>query len=515
MTAAQNANAQRVIGPEAAQQWKWYASNPLAGLSPTALVAALNNRDAGWLRDFALLYLKLEETDLLLAGLCAKRRSAAARLPWEITINEGFEDDRDAQRQADALNYLYSNLTHRDALDLDHEGGVGSLIEACMYSVFLGYDVHEIIWQPHGADLTLEATHAHLALFEQTTGRLKYAGPAGGIGTTPLDRGDWLKVKGQGIGVALAIAAMYKNLTWKDWLAFNEMCSQYAIHGKTSATHKSEQWNDFADALAAYGSDFAFLTGPEGAVEFPSANVNGNQSFAPLHEALERTQARIVMGSDLSTLSRREGTGASLQGDDKHMLLEDDARKMSEALNAGIDKPALEYLFGPGTQALVSFRLIPPMQQNDQLEMEKDKHLRDMGVVVSAAALADKWGVQQADLAIVAKQTKRAADAQATSNTEPVSNAAPSPALSSEARAAVRDDLEAVIGALLHALEGKDDAELYTRLASLDRDALTTAALKGTALEQVIIGALGDAFTGQLDIADITDTTITDRILNA
>lgn len=423
MTTPPDSRAQRIIGPEAAQQWKWYLSNPLAGLSPTALVAALNNRDAGWLRDFALLYLKLEETDLLLSGLCAKRRSAAARLPWEITINEGFEDDPEAARQQEALNFLYTNLQHRDALDLDHEGGIGSLIEHMMLSVFLGYDVHELIWQPQGADLTVEAVHAHLALFEQTTGRLKYAGPMATLGTVPLNRGEWLKARGQGIGVALAIAAMYKNLTWKDWLAFNEMCSQHAIHGKTSASFKSEQWDDFADALASYGSDFAFLTGPTDAVEFPSANVNGNQSFAPLHEALERTQARIVMGSDLSTLSRREGTGASLQGDDKHMLLEDDARRMSEALNAGIDRIALEYLFGTGTQPLAAFRLIPPMQQDDKLEMEKDRHLRDMGVVVTTASLADKWGVDEEQLAKGTTTATKPTTPTPASNTEALSNA--------------------------------------------------------------------------------------------
>ena len=48
----------------------------------------------------------------------------------------------------------------------------------------------------------------------------------------------------------------------------------------------------------------------------------------------------------------------------------------------------------------------------------------------------------------------------------------------------------------------------------MDQEALTTAALKGTALEQVIIGALGDAFTQSLDIPGITDAVITERITN-
>lgn len=97
---------------------------------------------------------------------------------------------------------------------------------------------------------------------------------------------------------------------------------------------------------------------------------------------------------------------------------------------------------------------------------------------------------------------------------EPISNAV-TPAMQSEARAAMRDDLEAVIAALMHALEAKDDAELYTRLASLDRDALTAAVMQGTALSEALIGALGSAFTDQLNIEAIADDTITQRILTA
>lgn len=93
-------------------------------------------------------------------------------------------------------------------------------------------------------------------------------------------------------------------------------------------------------------------------------------------------------------------------------------------------------------------------------------------------------------------------------------NERPEPELRSEAHAAVMEDISAVIDALTHALDAETDSDLIDRLKAMDQEALTTAALKGTALEQVIIGALGDAFTQSLDIPGITDAVITERITN-
>lgn len=383
----------RYTTDKTALEWKWARFNPIAAIDPQRLVQALDSFDQGWLRDFALIYHKQEETDALLAAACPKRRGAAARLPWEIAISEGFQDDPEAKLQQEFLNAIYSNLVHRDAIDLDYEEGIGGLVDAVLMAQWLKKDVHELVWTARGADLSLEAWHVHLALFENTSGRLRYTPQLGTLGTVELRKGEWMVASGYGIGQSLSIASMFKSLGLKDWIAYNELVTQFGLHGKTSAAKDSAEWTAFKNALEDFGPDWAVITGMDASTEVVLVAKTPDVTFGLLHEKMEAAQARIIMGSDLSTLSRENGTGASLQAADQNMILENDARRVSETFHRWLDVPALEMRFGRGVTPLCSFRLIPPVQTDDKLEMEKDKHLKEMGLVQSIASLADKWGV--------------------------------------------------------------------------------------------------------------------------
>jgi hypothetical protein len=109
---------------------------------------------------------------------------------------------------------------------------------------------------------------------------------------------------------------------------------------------------------------------------------------------MDRALAAIWRGADLSTLSANsgQGQGASLQGDESALLLEDDAQIVTEALNAQVDIWVLRYLFGPRVVPRAYFKLLPPRRQNVEQDLRVDEFLVRTGAPLSIADACERYG---------------------------------------------------------------------------------------------------------------------------
>jgi DNA topoisomerase-1 len=121
------------------------------------------------------------------------------------------------------------------------------------------------------------------------------------------------------------------------------------------------------------------------------AGMSGDGPFAPMVERMDREITSIIMGADLATMSRADGAGASLQGDETDDLIDGDCEWVSEVFQRRLDARVLEWHFGVGVEPLAFFKLSPPSNVDIEREMKVDDHVTKFGVKLSVADLAERY----------------------------------------------------------------------------------------------------------------------------
>jgi hypothetical protein len=107
---------------------------------------------------------------------------------------------------------------------------------------------------------------------------------------------------------------------------------------------------------------------------------------------MDRAISALWRGSDLATLSRESGAGASLQADETAILEEDDAGMISEALNTQVDRFVIKYLFGDvPVKAYIKF--IPNVKRNVADELNLYRELYKMGVPISVNDIRERFNL--------------------------------------------------------------------------------------------------------------------------
>jgi len=180
-------------------------------------------------------------------------------------------------------------------------------------------------------------------------------------------------------------------------VAFCEKFGIPYIHGKTTASYNSIEWQQMLSAMQTLGSDGSMLTNEGAKLEFISPPATSNNPQEALVDRFDRTLARLWRGADLSTMSRSgSGTGALPQIQNEDELAEADAIKVSEACNFYIDRYVGMYLFG--TQKLKAyFRVIPPLSIDTAKEIAVDQFLVSMGAKLGLNDAMERYGRRQVD----------------------------------------------------------------------------------------------------------------------
>jgi phage gp29-like protein len=360
----------------------------------------------GELGGAARLWDRIERRDDRVRTVAQKRKLRAAGLAWRIAC-DGSE--RGARHQC-ALEYLYDNLTASRADRRDMSGGVSAFAAAILNAIGHGYAVHELLWRPgrdaRGEDaLSVEALFCPLWYFVVREGRmLLLDSPAPGDTVTlsatasPLEPGGWLVSVSPDAPLheATSLCHVIKRAALFDWARYVEKFGIPWVHGKTSASPDSKEWNDFADAVGAMNNECAIVTDIEGVVTVENVGVSGSAPQPELVDRMDRAIVSLWLGGDLATMSQGGGTGANPQSEDADALLTADARFLTEQC-ARLSAMCLGYLFGQGEKPAAWLEFALPRAASDSARLAVYQAAADRGVPVGVAAFREEFGLRAPD----------------------------------------------------------------------------------------------------------------------
>ena len=365
----------------------------IRGLSPERLAWQLDQFALGYLRDCALLWSQIKARCDVTKAVAEKRELDAALLDWEILP---LDDSPEAATHKAALEAFYNGAVATHALDLNHRGGVSTLIKQMMAAVGDKYALHEIVWQPAGPDLTAEFRYCPLQFFENTSGALRFLATEHSYPGIELEDGGWMVTVGPGLMEATSIAYLFKTLPLRAWIIFCDKFGLPGLHGETTAAYGSEEWNRFRDALASFGQDWALLTSAGGKITPIEVNASGAAPHKDLVDRMDRAISRLWRGADLGTMSQDgSAVGSNPQASETDILAAADAVMISETLNHYVDRKVIEYRFGTTPKAY--FKLQAKQAINRELELKIDEALIKWGVPRGQADLLARYGRPEAD----------------------------------------------------------------------------------------------------------------------
>jgi len=384
-----------ILSADSAQRWKQQRFNPLRTITPALMGHYIDQFDAGYLRSFSLTAEQISERDDTAAIVIPKRRKQVSNRPWDILIGEDVpdEDQAEAAKHQATLKSFFSTLQTRSSVQKNESGGLRLALRQSMNAVFLRYATHEIEWQPSPNGLRAILHHVPLHFMDDTQGTLRFAGVEGTTPGKELDPQNWLVAVHDGcLMKAISICYIFKRLSLADWLNFSELFGIPARHLETQATRGSAEWDQAVTALASFANDWGIVTSVGEKLNLVQAGMSGDGPFAPMVDRCDRAMARLACGSDLSTLSREDGAGASLQGNDNDELISDDCQWLSELYQEQLSRRVIEWTYGEGTEPLAFFQIAPPQNQDTKLEMEVDKHVKTFGVNLATDDIAERYG---------------------------------------------------------------------------------------------------------------------------
>lgn len=350
---------------------------------------------AGELRQAALVWDAIERRDDVLQGLVAKRKKSIARLDWEVVC---LEDSELAHAHQDCLIEAYQGLEADNGCDLNVKGGLRLLLQQMMDAVGKRYAVHQLELQPRlrGAQRTVQVktTFVPLWYFENTTGQLGYLGDRALGEGDPLAPEEWMVTTGEGLMESSSIAYLFKHLPLRDWLVYCERNGMPGVKGVTDFAPGSPEWEEAKAAVADFGAEFHALMSRGTDIEAIDISTSGELPYPRLIERMDRALIALWRGSDLGTLSSKQGMGSSLQSQESALIEETDAAQITETLNRQLDRWILRKAFNTDYPK-AHFRLKPRDHAARQADLNLYQALLQMGLPLSRSAILKRFGLTQ------------------------------------------------------------------------------------------------------------------------
>jgi hypothetical protein len=185
-------------------------------------------------------------------------------------------------------------------------------------------------------------------------------------------------------------------LALSDWSDYSGNYGKPGIIASTTSARGSTQFSRMEDALSDFlETKMIVLNSAENVkvVDLASAHP----SFQALVDRMDRLISALWRGSDLSTLSRSDGYGASVQLGETQILEEDDAELITETLQKYIDRKVIEFTFGRDVPVLAGVTIQQTPKRGTQQDMLVDRFLVDAGMPLSVRDAAKRYGRAIAD----------------------------------------------------------------------------------------------------------------------
>ena len=368
--------------------------NALWGANPDTLVTAVTAYHAGNIAQLAKIVDAYERQDDVAATGRMKRDASVARCEHTVLIEEGHEDDPRAQLHRETLQRFWATIRCTSAFNRAERGGIRLLKKQMMSARTHGWSAHNILWHTEGGTLRAEFIQIPMWHFENLTGELRFREHVTDWYGVPLWDGGWLVNSATPIGPAVALACCAKRMSLQDWMLFSERAATPGLLGKTAAAPGTEAWNNLCEMLRRWSR--AWTGAVDKDTEITPVNLNtGTPPMPQLVERMDRAIAALYRGADLSTISKGEGLGASLQGEESDMLESDQCAEISEALHEQVDRLVIRYMCGDDEP--LAYIWIEPVSKPDVDSNTKiDDHLAKFGIRLSKRDMLQRYGRAEA-----------------------------------------------------------------------------------------------------------------------
>ena len=399
-------NTQSIVTWDIVERVRRMRFNPYRQLTATYLGEALDMFMWGYQRQAQMLWQEMIARDDTIPGLVQKREKDCSRLPWQVVISENLQqgEEKLAEEQADILRDFWRNAHTVNAYDRNERGGMSRLIRQMMRAVSTRFSVHHIVWQPKGDRLHASFEWVPAYHFENRTGILRFLPDTVGMNGMAMEPHDWMVTVGDGLMISGSIGVYLKREAAQDWASFNEKFGTPGQLWKTSESENSEQGQAMKTAAETFGNDWAGIIyncppdqKPLELIEASSATI------LPFQEMMERIDKKLGIlwrGGNLSTSSSKVGneTGASLQDEEKALLLDDDAETMRETM-CEVEKTVLMWHYGPDVPVLAGIKLEAPNEKRLRSKLQALQVLVPLGLEVAKSEVRSDFGFATPDKA--------------------------------------------------------------------------------------------------------------------
>ncbi len=361
--------------------------NPLRNVSPSYIISVHEEFNAGRLRNAAKLWDAIERTDDVCQVSASKRKKAVSRHGYEIIKDD---DSPEAEQHAESLRFFYDQLVATRCDDRNVRGGLPLLVRNMMDAEGKRYAAHEIVWIPVDGKLTAELIFVPLWYFENTQGELRLLKGLSDLNGEPLEPGGWLINSGSGIMESVAAAYMFKHLPLQDWLLYSEKFGMPIPAMECSGNPGDDNWTAAEKAVAGLSACDGVVYSAGNKLTFPTAGSAQNLPYPTLIERMDRAIASLWRGADLSTISKGDGTGASLQQGETDLLEDDDAANITDVLNEQIDKFVIKYMHG-SNRPKAWVRIRANVREDVASDLKIDQGLKELGFASPIEALQRRY----------------------------------------------------------------------------------------------------------------------------
>lgn len=425
------------------------------------------------------------------------------------TVVEPGADDALSKQAAEALD------VELKAMDWD------GITEKQLYSVFYGWGVAEVIWQPNGNRVSLGAIKVRdRARFRfDIEGRLYLWTMRGGWELMP-ERKFWTVTTGAdnddepyGLGLAHALywPVFFKRNDIKFWLIFLEKFGQPTATAKIPAGQMADPATvqSAMKVLNDIASDSGVVLPDNVVIELLEAARSGSADYAGMHDAMNAAISKIVVGQTMTTDNGSSRAQAQVHERVAQRIIEADSDLLCSSFNNGPVKWWTEWNF-PGATPPRVYRVTEPAEDLAQ-RAERDTKIYSLGYEPTEdyiqQAYGDGWQKKADPLATMAAALQQPAAGGA-----PTDFAEGESAALAALRAARRKDQEALfeaarsfseryrtitgqrVEALLQAAELSEDAETFNKRIG---ELLAEKPPAGT-LEQLSRSLFGSGLLGAL-----------------
>lgn len=336
--------------PKDLRRWPDYISS---GLTLERLGQILRDADQGNLEDMMTLLQEIAGREPLLNGLLSVRLSALSQRPIKAQPNKRDKDQVRAQAVADNFQRILEDLklARTEGDGLVFYGGLQSVIESILMSVYYGVEVGWVNWQERdGAaePIAIEFLDERRFYYDIETGQIQITTVGSTSQGVPLSCFDpmlYLEIRNTRLSRLVSMAGFGRSILLSWWLRFGtlkDLTNYVETWGRpgllitasdNTSGYDEDQYGQLQNFLEDYMGDTRVLLPPGFTAELLEAQSGGEKIFETVDSLTERHIQFAAVGQvgaiagDATTYAA--GQQAQRVRDD---LTDGDARLVSEVL---------------------------------------------------------------------------------------------------------------------------------------------------------------------------------------